>query len=553
MEIVAVPDAESVVHREDDEPTAREILIERVGVRVIVRVVPAEQHLPRWPTVDVDDGRLSRVPTARCFEQLPVDGQTVSRAKHDLFRRDQRSRKVGRNVIGADGTDRGARGAERQRRGQRGPLRRRADKDERRAVASNCRRPLEAAAGRHDLRRRTINRHANHVAPIDVERVRAHVARKHEPASVRTERDVLGHVAARSEEQSSAPRSRNRVEMRPPVLIRQKHHAVAGPPAEIRPAIRAGHGAAERLGRLPESLCCSGQSVGGPDLPGIGRPARRAVAGERGCEPRDRRAVVRVDADKGVIAAIGDEGEPGAVGRPARVRVLAACREQRLGGRRAVDRHGPDLAAFDKGHDIAAWGNHRLIPVGDRLGIAAVEGDAEDLHLRCGRVRADVHRKPVVPVRAVITAAHIHDPFSVRRDRNAAELLAVIAVVMRELARRERGAFGDEDVSAALLVERPCESAPGRGGRELVWERIRAHLIHGERRGPGRLGRRNGRRNKAQTSYRRDDGAHETPYSTWSTARNASCGISTVPTCFIRFLPSFCFSSNLRLRVTSPP
>ena len=41
--------------------------------------------------------------------------------------------------------------------------------------------------------------------------------------------------------------------------------------------------------------------------------------------------------------------------------------------------------------------------------------------------------------------------------------------------------------------------------------------------------------------------------STLSTARNASCGISTEPTCFIRFLPAFCFSSSLRFRVTSPP
>src|SRR3979409_632379 len=38
-----------------------------------------------------------------------------------------------------------------------------------------------------------------------------------------------------------------------------------------------------------------------------------------------------------------------------------------------------------------------------------------------------------------------------------------------------------------------------------------------------------------------------------STARNASWGISTEPTCFMRFFPSFCFSSSLRLRVTSPP
>ncbi len=40
---------------------------------------------------------------------------------------------------------------------------------------------------------------------------------------------------------------------------------------------------------------------------------------------------------------------------------------------------------------------------------------------------------------------------------------------------------------------------------------------------------------------------------TFSTARNASCGMSTRPTRFMRFLPSFCFSRSLRLRVMSPP
>lgn len=33
----------------------------------------------------------------------------------------------------------------------------------------------------------------------------------------------------------------------------------------------------------------------------------------------------------------------------------------------------------------------------------------------------------------------------------------------------------------------------------------------------------------------------------------ASCGTSTDPTDFIRFLPAFCFSNNLRFRVISPP
>ena len=38
-----------------------------------------------------------------------------------------------------------------------------------------------------------------------------------------------------------------------------------------------------------------------------------------------------------------------------------------------------------------------------------------------------------------------------------------------------------------------------------------------------------------------------------STAINASCGTSTVPKWRMRFLPSFCFSSNFFFRVTSPP
>jgi hypothetical protein len=40
---------------------------------------------------------------------------------------------------------------------------------------------------------------------------------------------------------------------------------------------------------------------------------------------------------------------------------------------------------------------------------------------------------------------------------------------------------------------------------------------------------------------------------TFNTARKASCGISTRPTRFIRFLPSFCFSSSFRFRLMSPP
>ncbi len=41
--------------------------------------------------------------------------------------------------------------------------------------------------------------------------------------------------------------------------------------------------------------------------------------------------------------------------------------------------------------------------------------------------------------------------------------------------------------------------------------------------------------------------------STFSAAMNASCGMSTLPNWRMRFLPSFCLSSSLRLRVASPP
>ena len=44
--------------------------------------------------------------------------------------------------------------------------------------------------------------------------------------------------------------------------------------------------------------------------------------------------------------------------------------------------------------------------------------------------------------------------------------------------------------------------------------------------------------------------SHPSTFNTWM---KASCGISTLPNCRMRFLPSFCLSRSLRLRVASPP
>ena len=98
----------------------------------------------------------------------------------------------------------------------------------------------------------------------------------------------------------------------------------------------------------------------------------------------------------------------------------------------------------------------------------------------------------------------------------------------------------------------------------VVGERTVVTLGHaaaatGERAGPcerafGRLALVTGRRHRT-----RDEAglAHFLSFgfsSPWlSAAMKASCGTSTEPTIFMRFLPSFCFSSSLRLREMSPP
>jgi hypothetical protein len=54
-------------------------------------------------------------------------------------------------------------------------------------------------------------------------------------------------------------------------------------------------------------------------------------------------------------------------------------------------------------------------------------------------------------------------------------------------------------------------------------------------------------------SIGRRDSPNPDQASIFSAARNADCGISTLPNWRIRFLPSFCFSSSFRFREISPP
>src|SRR5579863_3245873 len=54
MKRSSVADAEPIVDREHDATAAREVLIHRIGVAVVVHVVPAKQHLAGGTTVYED-------------------------------------------------------------------------------------------------------------------------------------------------------------------------------------------------------------------------------------------------------------------------------------------------------------------------------------------------------------------------------------------------------------------------------------------------------------------------------------------------------------------
>ncbi len=115
----------------------------------------------------------------------------------------------------------------------------------------------------------------------------------------------------------------------------------------------------------------------------------------------------------------------------------------------------------------------------------------------------------------------------------------------RAAAPRARRA-GCPTCHAPVPAESSCDRR-ARGPRRATSERITPSAV-GERQ---MLPRHTNSTRAARAAGALLRAAHSSPSS--STARNASCGTSTRPTCFIRFLPSFCFSSSFFLRVMSPP
>ena len=188
--------------------------------------------------------------------------------------------------------------------------------------------------------------------------------------------------------------------MRPLIQIRHENQAIAGSPMQIGPARDIGIGTGKRVWTLPHRVSGSVARRCDPDRPGtrlpsqdrtrwaafagasrirdsraVGRPNRRLipVGGRR--EIQQRRALRGVNADEGVIAAVGDKCQPASIGRPSQVAILAPIEEQPLGFA-AVERRDPNVVILDVG-DLAASRNHRRIAFVDFYRCAAVGGHAQ--------------------------------------------------------------------------------------------------------------------------------------------------------------------------------
>src|SRR5205085_7682110 len=78
-----VADAAAIVDREHRVAATGEILIERVGVVIVVEIMPAEEHLAHGAAVHKDDGGRAAHREFRS-EQLAVNLCAISRFEDDL-------------------------------------------------------------------------------------------------------------------------------------------------------------------------------------------------------------------------------------------------------------------------------------------------------------------------------------------------------------------------------------------------------------------------------------------------------------------------------------
>ena len=186
---------------------------------------------------------------------------------------------------------------------------------------------------------------------------------------------------------------------------------------------------AEASGRGGDADECDLFAIGGPD--GIG------IAIDAGVQIDERLRGDVVDGDEGVIGARRDEGEFGAVGRPAELAGLALGVDKLGGLGGVVEADGPDFVFAEEDEAVAGWRDGGIAAFGDFARGAAGGWDDPnglfDALWKAGGIG-------IVAASFEIAAADIHEGAAVGRPGDLIDLLAVVVAIVGKAGGRSKWA-----------------------------------------------------------------------------------------------------------------
>ena len=465
--------------------------------------MPAQQHLPRRSAVHEDHAWLIRAGIGAA-EQLALDFRAVGGLEgHGLRNHQLCGREIGRNQVGLQRALMAAVGL--HHRNQRRPLRARVDVGD--GTADRGGRGLDVGTRGQCLRVRAIHRNPEQVPAIVVVLRRAGVGAVNDRLSIGRHRDIFHHELAGRQQQGCAATCRDRVQVRPVVEVGEEHQActIIGP-VQVGAPCGFGIRAEQGVRALPDHAALSGACVRDADRPrlrrlledglrrstvaglarerdprAVGRPARIAVVAGRRRQVQHRRAVVGEHANESMVAAVRHERQAFAVRRPMQVAILAAIEEQplRLGLVLCIERRGPHLIVLDEG-ELAGGRERGCIAFGQFAGSPDAQVHRPQHHLGFDRAGRWIGLQLFRPVGVMIAAAHEHQLVAGGRERQLREFLAVVGAEVRDLARLERGRLRDPHVARATKVHDPCDAVAMLRGRQALREGISEDLLQVE-------------------------------------------------------------------------
>ncbi len=298
-------------------------------------------------------------------------------------------------------------------------------------------------------------------------------------------RDGAGFVAAAGA---------HRIQIGETVALPRKRDPVVRAPEDVVGGRDGPEHAAAALGRGEHGACGPILEAHGPDAPrkrlahgeegkgtlavrhphksdfaSVGGPGRTPIHVERGIQVPKIAGAELQHPDVRVVAPLAGPREMSAVRREPQFARAAAAPDQRLrGGGRIGGRASLDRATIDVDDPGSVGGQDRRVPGPEPARIAAICAHDPDLAFDRRRVAFGVRNL----ARAVRSAsAHERDGRPVRRDRDAADLLPVVAGERGRGPTRPPRSLGDPDVARSALVANPGHDRGRRRGGQRGRER----------------------------------------------------------------------------------